>query len=183
MNKVRCIYNNIPKKLKRSFLRFFLSFFSAWLITIILNDLPFFSQVFINMNLDTFLQNSLVWLTEHQLNILGFETYSVGKFLQIIGSSGIRYEYGCLGIRHFILFSAFILFYFGKMHHKLIYIIIGFILLLIVNSLRGTIISIGQYLREDVTMLVHDISTPILMYSTILILWIYWVNKHLKTSK
>lgn len=183
MNKIIRTYNKIPKKIKRSFLRFFLSFFLAWVVTIILNDFPFFSRIFTLSRLDIFLQNTLVWLTEHQLNLLGFETYSVGKFLQITGNSGIRYEYGCLGIRHFILFASFIIFYFGKIHHKLIYIIAGFSILLLVNSIRGTIISIGQYIKEEATMLVHDISTPILMYTTILFLWIYWVNKHLKSSK
>ncbi len=148
----------------------------------IINDFPFFSNLLKQTNVDLHLQNILVLLTKNILNLIGFTTFSQGKFLQIIGSSGIRFEYSCLGIRHIILFTTFILCYFGKIKNKLFFIPFGILILIIINAFRAVIISIGQYIDESATGIVHDISTPILMYTTILILWIYWINMHLKAK-
>ncbi len=182
MNKIIHIYKSISLKLKRSFLRFFLSFFLAWIITVILNDLPYFSNLIQQTNIDILLRNLLVLITETILNTFGFTTFSQGKFLQIIGSSGIRFEYSCLGIRHIVLFTIFIICYFGKAKHKLWFVPAGIILLILINAIRAVIISIGQYINENATGIVHDISTPILMYSTILALWIFWINMHTKSD-
>lgn len=183
MSKIVQLYSKIPKKIKRSFIRFFLSFFMAWVVSVLLNDLPYISSKIQATNIDVFLQNILVWLTEKQLNIIGFETYSQGCFLQIDGAKGVLYNYDCLGIRHITIFSAFIIFYYGKLWKKLLYIPIGIVIITIVNSIRVTIISIGQYINSDYFTLVHDTSTPILMYSTILALIFYWTNYNLNTKK
>lgn len=183
MNKLIELYNKIPKYIKRSFLRFFLSFFLAWVITVLFNDFPRFSKIITSSNIDYHLQNIIVWLTAKMLNLFGFEIWTNDNTVRIIGQPGIRYVYSCLGIRHIMLFSLFILFYFGKIIHKLWYIPVGIAVITLVNAFRGTVISLAQYIDNDATMLVHDISTPILMYSTIFILWITWVNKHLKTKQ
>lgn len=180
MNSLIMLYNKIPLKIKRSFIRFFSSFFFAWVVSILLNEIPIISQKIEQMEVIYFLQDILVWLSEMQLNLLGFETYSQGDFLQITGTKGVCYEYSCLGIRHITIFSAFILFYYGKIWQKLIFILIGNIIISLVNSFRVMIISIGQYINEDYFDVFHDVSTPILMYSTILLLMFYWTNYQLK---
>lgn len=180
MNRLIILYNKIPLKIKRSFIRFFSSFFFAWVVSVLLNDIPSISEKIEQMSFVYFLQNILVWLSEMQLNLVGFETYSQGDFLQITGTKGVCYAYSCLGIRHITIFSVFILFYYGKIWQKLIFIVIGGVIISLVNSFRVMIISIGQYINEDYFDPVHDISTPILMYSTILFLMFYWTNYQLK---
>jgi len=176
MNKIFNIVQRLPFIIKRSLLRFFLSFTIAVACTIILFD---FSKIriFIEfLQVDIFLQHLLVFITEHILNLMHFETYSNGKFLQIIGQPGVSFEFGCLGIRHFFLFSIFILSYFGKIHHKIYFILLGNLLLIFANSLRAVIINIAQYYNNDLTQITHDISTPMFMYLTMLILWFSWIN-------
>ncbi len=182
MSKIIELYNKISINIKRSFLRFFLSFFLAWIVTVLFNDFPFFSTIIKNTNIDLYLLKLTIWLSEFMLNIIGFETWSEGKILRIYGHPGIRLEYACLGIRHIMLFISFIILYFGNIYRKLWYIPLGISILVFVNALRGAIISISQYLNPNATELVHDISTPILMYTTILFLWIFWINMHLKAD-
>lgn len=182
MNKLVAQYKKIPTKVKRSFIRFFSSFFFAWVVSVFLNDLPSISEKIQQMNFVYFLQNTLVWLSKIQLNLLGFETYSQGDFLQIVGAKGVCYDYSCLGIRHISIFLTFILFHYGRFWQKLIFIIIGSVIISLVNSFRVMIISIGQYINQDYFDIFHDVSTPILMYSTILLLMFYWTNYQLKNK-
>lgn len=182
MIKVFNIAQSLPLKLKRSFLRFFLSFSISIIFTILLFDFTSIKEVIEKFQIDQFLQYLLVSLTEHLLNLFRFNTYSEGKFLQILGQPGVIFEYGCLGIRHFVIFSVFIACYYGHVFYKIIYIITGNLILIIANVLRATLINIIQYFNNDLTQLAHDLATPIFMYTSILILWFIWVNIQLRNN-
>ncbi|MBI9065891.1 MAG: archaeosortase/exosortase family protein [Salinivirgaceae bacterium] len=174
---------NISKTLKKEIMRFIISFFLAWFFTILLNDIPWVVSKIQSSGIDKLLRNILVSSTEKNLNLLGYETFSHGKYLKIINTSGVRFEYGCLGFRHLSLFVFFILFQFGRTYHKIWYIILGILLLIGFNIIRTTIICVGQFYNEQNTTLVHDIATPVLMYPLILFLWLFWISKYGKPKK
>ncbi len=158
--------------------RFAVSFFFAWVVSALISDFPYFKKLFIqDFGLDALLTNLSVNLTQTILNILGFFTYSSSNFLQIAGTPGIIFEYGCLGFRELAFFVVFIAMQFGKFKHKALYIPSGIILLILLNIMRAVIIALGQYQNPAHTVLIHDIVSPVIMYPAILFLWIFWITK------
>jgi len=157
---------------------FAVSFFFAWLVSALISDFPYFKKLIIqDFGLDSLLTSLSVNLTQTILNLLGFFTYSNNNFLQIEGTPGIIFEYGCLGFRELAFFVVFIALQFGKFKHKAWYIPSGIVLLILLNSIRAVIIALGQYQNPANTDLIHDIISPVLMYPAILFLWIFWISK------
>ncbi|MDY0282738.1 MAG: archaeosortase/exosortase family protein, partial [Salinivirgaceae bacterium] len=95
----------------------------------------------------------------------------------IIGTRSFYFAYGCLGIRHLTLFAFFILFYFGRLKHKIIYILVGFVVLTFANVSRATIIGISIYFNPSWFDFVHEYGSMIVLYGTIFLLWIIWVKR------
>jgi len=177
MNGLKIHRFTISSPLKKQLVRFILAFFIAWLTTVFLFDFPYFSRIWQHTGIDLFIQRILVDTTQGILTGFGFHTVSLGKYLTIIGSPGVRFEFGCLGLRHILLFTIFILIQYGKLRHKSWYIPLGILILIFVNSVRAVIILIAQHLKASSTGWVHDITTPILMYTTIFVLWVIWIEQ------
>jgi exosortase/archaeosortase family protein len=175
------IFKNIQisTTLKKEMARFAISFFFAWLFSALISDFPYFKKLIIqDFGLDALLTNLTVNLTESILNLFGFSTFTNGNFLQIAGTPGIIFEYGCLGFRELAFFVVFIALQFGKFKHKAWYIPSGIILLILLNTIRAVIIALGQYQNPANTDLIHDIISPVIMYPAILFLWIFWISNY-----
>lgn len=168
----------ISNKLKKEIVRYAVSFFFAWLISALFSDFSYFRSLIQSVELDASLTKLLVFLTESLLNIIGFETYSIGSFLKIKGTFGLRFAYGCLGFRELLFFIVFIILQFGKITNKLWYIPSGIILLILLNAIRAAAIAVGQYNSPENTQLIHDIISPVIMYPTIFFLWIFWIKTY-----
>lgn len=167
----------ISVKLKKQILRFFLSFAASLTITILLNDFSPMRELIQSLQINIWLRDLLVYLTKSLLSLSGFEFWSNQGFIQIYGTRGVEIVFGCLAIRHLMYFSVFIAFYYGKLIPKIIYILSGNLLITIINTIRIYIITIVQYHSDNSTEIVHDIASPVFMYTTILILWIIWIEK------
>lgn len=174
--KFRQQFQAVSTKTKNEFKRFVLSFVLAWICSIILNDIPIILNTIKTSGIHAFMQTLQVNLTAHTLQTLGFKTYSHANFLNILGTPGVRFEYGCLGFRHFSIFVFFILFHYGNILHKIWYSLLGIFILILTNILRASIICIGQYQNANNTELIHNIATPVFMYPTILFLWLIWIS-------
>jgi exosortase/archaeosortase family protein len=184
LKKDKFIKYKLSTPLKKEIARYAISFFFAWLVSALISDFPFFKKLFIqNLGLDNALTNLSVFLTETILNLLGFTTYSIGNFLQISGTPGVIFAFGCLGFREMAFFVVFVLLQFGSWKNKLWYIPSGIILLIFVNILRAVIIALGQYRNPFQTDIIHDIISPILMYPTLLFLWLFWLTTYGKYEK
>lgn len=171
-------------RLVREIIRYVFSFFFAWLFSALVSDFPFFKHLLIqSIGLDAKLLSLQIYITEKLLNSLGYITFSNNDFLQIIDTKGIIFGYGCLGIRQLSLFLIFIILQYGKWKNKIWYIPIGIILIISLNTIRAAIIAISQVYYPDKSIFVHDLASPILMYPTILFLWIFWVVKFGKPTE
>ena len=169
--------NRISVSKKKEITQYVISFFFAWLVSALISDFPFFKKLFIqSINLDESLTSFMVFVTESLLNIIGFQTFSEGNFIKIIGTPGVTFSYGCLGFREFAFFLFFIIFQSGKIKNKIWYIPLGVILLITLNVIRVLIIILGQYRNPDQFQLIHDIVSPVIMYPAILFLWLFWLN-------
>ncbi len=163
--------------LKKEFKRAFFSFFWSIVCVILVFDFLLVHHPDLASGLNYFFQSVLTYSTNFVLNLTGFNTYIQVPWLAIQGYPGIEFAPGCLGFRHIVMFGVYIITYMGKLWQKTAYIALGSIILTFVNIIRAYIIALGQYWDASKTDLVHDIASPILMYVTILVLWIVWMNR------
>lgn len=163
--------------------RFIIAFFCAWFCTILINDF-----LFVHINIEStgfikLLTKLIVSSTESIINFIGFETYSNFKHLRILQTPGVRFELDCLGLRPLTIFFIFILAYYGNFWKKFPYIILGFFFLNLANVIRSVIIVISQIKHADNFQVIHDVTSPIFMYPTILFLWLIWISSFGKPTK
>lgn len=167
----------ISDTLKEEIVRYAISFFFSWLIAALISDFPFFRNIIIAIGLDHWMTNLILFISEHSLNAFGLFTHSQGNIMRITGTPGIRLDYGCLGFRQLAFFIVFVLLQFGRFKHKIWYLLSGIIFLICLNIFRITFVAYSQYIDPNVAQEVHDLASPILMYPSILFLWIFWVVK------
>ena len=167
----------LSESLIQEILQYLFAFFFSWLISSLLMDFPFFSDPIKNSCITAYYSQILVWLTDFQLHLLGFDTFVFSNHLGILGTQGVIFAFGCLGFRYLLFFMVFVLLQFGRYYHKIWYLPAGILLITWVNSVRAIIIVIGQYHQPTQTTLIHDVVTPVFMYPTILFLWIVWVSR------
>lgn len=83
---------------------------------------------------------------------------------------------GCNAISIIILFSAFILAFFGRWKLTLLYIFVGSVIIYAMNILRIAMLSIGIYELPQYAHFFHGILFPLVIYGTVFLLWLIWVR-------
>ena len=156
--------------------RFIIAFAIGLILSILFSEIAPFKSYIKNSFITTSLIKILVTTTNFFLYLFGFETNIQNNFIQISGTSGVRFIYSCIGIRHMAFFAGFILSYYGKLINKIWYILFGFIILIILNSFRASIICITQFYYPNYFDIVHYHFTRIVMYFGIFILWMIWIR-------
>ncbi len=84
---------------------------------------------------------------------------------------------GCNALSVIILFIAFVIAFSGKLKHTILYIIGGSLIIHILNITRIALLMIAFYNFPEANTLLHDILFPLVIYGTVFILWVIWVNK------
>jgi len=175
---------NISDKLKKEITRYAISFFFAYLFATLISDFPFFKSILIqSINLDTILTKISISSTAKILKLFNLQIFIDGNFLQIKNTPGVIFAYGCLGFRELSLFVFFIIFQTGSWKNKLWYIPTGISLLITLNILRATIITLGQYKYPLHFNKIHNLVSPIIMYPAIIFLWLFWLNTYSEFKK
>ena len=85
---------------------------------------------------------------------------------------------GCNGVSVMILFVAFIIAFSGKLKNTLLFILLGLVIIHVLNILRIALLSIALYFYPQSEVLLHEILFPLIIYGTVFILWIIWVNNY-----
>jgi exosortase/archaeosortase family protein len=170
----------ISKNLKKEIILYIVSFFFAWAISALFSDFPFFRDIIKSLGVDSLLTIIEVGLTKFILLLFNFDVFTQDNFLKILGTQGVIFTYGCLGMREYLFFIVFIVFQKGKVINKLWYIPAGTLFLILFNAIRAAFIAYGQYKNPTYTQLIHDVVSPLLMYPAIFILWIIWLNVYSK---
>lgn len=156
--------------------RFITAFVIGFILSILFSEIkPIVNYIEATL-IPHYITKSLIYTTNLFLHLFGFDTYAQNNFLQIKGTDGIRFIYSCIGIRHMAFFAGFILTYYGKLLNKIWYILVGFLILIFLNSFRAGIICITQFYYPDYTEFVHYYFTRIVMYVGIFLLWMIWIR-------
>ena len=95
----------------------------------------------------------------------------------------VRVVEGCNSISVIILFVSFILSFFAKKRTTILYILGGSVLIYAMNLIRIALLTIGVYEYPEYTNLMHEIIFPLIIYGTVIILWISWVRVYANLEK
>jgi exosortase family protein XrtF len=90
---------------------------------------------------------------------------------------------GCNSVSIIILFTAFILSFFGKLKATLLYILAGSVIIYAMNIIRIAILAIGLYEYPQYSSFLHSIVFPLIIYGTVFILWVLWVQLFSKSVR
>lgn len=84
---------------------------------------------------------------------------------------------GCNGISITLLFFAFIFAFAAKFKKTLVYMLIGGGVIYLLNILRISFLVYGVYYYPNYQFFFHDIFFPIVIYGTVVLLWLIWIFK------
>jgi len=136
-----------------------------------------------------YLTNLVAKQTNTLLNGVGYEANIVAHAnepsMKIIinGKFVARVIEGCNAISIIILFLSFIIAFAGKFKTTLMYCLAGSIIIYAFNLIRIVILSIGLYHYPWRKEILHTVIFPMLIYGTVFLLWMFWVNRFSKTIK
>lgn len=84
---------------------------------------------------------------------------------------------GCNAISVIILFIAFVVAFKGKPKTTLWFILGGSIFVHVLNIIRIAILAAALYHFPEYEDLLHGVLFPLVIYGTVFLLWVVWVNK------
>ena len=118
------------------------------------------------------------------LDSLGFETsveihgdMVVSKILKYKHQHGVWIGEPCNGIKIFGVFSIFILCLGSRWIYKLIYIPIGIFILHLLNVMRVASLTYIAAVNPMILDFNHNITFQIIIYSAMLLLWLFFIRK------
>lgn len=166
----------------RPFILFLLKFFFCYVV------LTFFYNLYLNQfDLNNFEIDDFTILVAHQtqdfisifdsnvrLETNLFEP-SVNLFFHNKWVS--RIIEGCNALSVMILFVSFVVAFTGKLKNTLVFVFFGLIIIHIFNVFRIAMLVIAMYYHPEYQHFLHNIVFPLIIYGTVFLLWIIWVNK------
>ena len=90
---------------------------------------------------------------------------------------------GCNSVSLIILFFSFIVAFSGTLKVTVLFAFLGSLIIYIVNILRIAFLTIMIYKYPKYQEFLHNIIFPIIIYGTIFLLWVFWVNRFSKIKK
>lgn len=121
--------------------------------------------------------------TEYVARLLGYPTgiQQSKDELSVIFFVGDVYAVpiveGCNSISVIILFLSFIIAFAGSLKATIIFGIVGSIAIYFINILRILALSKLMYLYPEYQDILHNLFFPAIIYGTVFILWLIWVNR------
>jgi exosortase family protein XrtF len=126
--------------------------------------------------------NSLLNGIGYEANVLAHPNEPSMKII-IKGKFVARVIEGCNAISIIILFLSFIIAFSGKFKTTLMYCFAGSIIIYTFNLIRIVILSVGLYHYPWRREILHTVIFPMLIYGTVFLLWMIWVNRFSKIKK
>ena len=136
-----------------------------------------------------YLTNLVAKQTNSLLNGIGYEAdilpHPNEPSMKIIinGKYIARIIEGCNAISIIILFLSFIIAFAGKLQTTVIYCFVGSVIIYVFNLIRIVILSVGLYHYPWRREVLHEVVFPMLIYGTVFLLWMFWVNRFAKMIK
>lgn len=126
--------------------------------------------------------NTLLNGVGYEANVLPHPNEPSMKVI-INGKYVARIIEGCNAMSIIIMFLSFIIAFAGKFKTTLMYCLAGSIIIYAFNLIRIVILTIGLYHYPWQREILHTVIFPLLIYGTVFLLWMIWVNRFSKTKK
>ena len=140
-------------------------------------DFNFFSEFILKSNFTYKLSVFLTNVSYQLFSLLSVPVHSEGRNIALHDSVGVLVNDTCLAYRGIILFSVFILVYYGNVFRKFLFLLFGFIILETGNVLRICLLAQIQYCCPEKFDFFHYYLSKFIIYTLIILLWILWVEK------
>lgn len=121
----------------------------------------------------------IIDFTKFSLNLFGFKNIRIDyseRLIAIDNSGGIDIGEPCIGLGVFYSFIALAISWKGWNKKLLWFIPLGLLTLHLMNILRVTILCIISYYDRSLLEFNHDFTFKIIIYSTIVGLWFWWLK-------
>ncbi len=82
---------------------------------------------------------------------------------------------GCNAISIMIIFIAFCFAFYSDFFKTIGYLVFGLVIIYFSNIFRIVLLNIIYFKYNDYAKFSHDIIFPIIIYGTIMLLWVYWI--------
>lgn len=118
-------------------------------------------------------------LSAQILNLFPFkDSFSSNEFfIYCNGKRLLRVGEECSALVLFALFAGFIICYPGNWKAKIWYIPLGILVILVLNIVRITLLSINFKYYHSSFAFNHHVTFTYLVYGVIFLMWVLWVNK------
>ncbi len=126
--------------------------------------------------------NALLNSIGYEANILPHPKEASMKVI-INGKFVARVIEGCNAISIIILFLSFVVAFAGKLKTTIFYAFAGSIVIYAFNLIRIVILSAGLYHYPWRREILHNVIFPMIIYGTVFMLWMVWVNRFSKSIK
>ena len=168
----------LTKSLKNNYNKLSLieKFFSISVVTFLSWNL-LYNFVLLGSVFDLLLIQYAIKYAALTLNFFNFETSFFFNEISIVGEKGVLINSGCNILKVFGIYLSFVFGYPNYITKKLIYSLIGFSLLFIMNVLRISIFAIVTAYMPLYWPIIHKYSTFIIFYPLIFSLWLLLIRK------
>lgn len=136
-----------------------------------------------------YMTNLVAHQTNALINGIGYESnvvphpYEPSMKIIINGKFVARVIEGCNAVSIIILFLSFVIAFAGKFKITLVYGLAGSVIIYAFNLIRIVVLSIGLYHYPWRREILHTVIFPLLIYGTVFLLWMVWVNRFSKHNK
>ena len=151
-------------------------FFSISVITYLSWNL-FYNFILLDSVFDLLLIKYAVKYASTVLNVFNFETKVSVNEISIFGEKSVLINSGCNILKVFGIYLSFALGYPNYITKKIIYSLIGFSLLFLMNVIRISIFAIVTAYMPEYWSIIHKYSSFIIFYPIILGLWLLLIKK------
>ncbi|WP_158838913.1 exosortase family protein XrtF [Polaribacter sp. L3A8] len=177
-------------KKNKSIIIFLIKFFVTYfLLVTIYNTYLHKSQ----QKIDTFQTASITTAVANQtvkvLTFFGYQVQAIQHDKEVSVKLIIENQYtarvieGCNSISLIILFISFIIAFSGTFKATFLFAVFGSIFIYIVNVLRIAFLTVMIYKYPHKVGFLHDLVFPAIIYGTVFLLWVIWVNKFSNLKK
>lgn len=170
----------------KPFLLFLLRFFLAFILLTVLykmylnsyknNKMDSVSELVSNTSV------SILRLVDKEAHFIKLESQSYNQ-LYYNQKYVVRIVEGCNSISVIILFISFVFAFSGKWKQTLLFIIIGSLIIFALNLVRIALLCHLLFYFPHLEHILHGVFFPVIIYGTVFILWIIWINNYSKYAK
>ena len=128
--------------------------------------------------IDKLVIDNTLHISQKILGAMGYVSERSGnRLLKIQGTPGLFIGDSCNGISLFSLYSIFIIAFPGKILSKIIFVLLGILVIHVLNVVRVITLAVIETYSYEWTEFNHTYTFTILIYAFIFFMWLFWINK------